>query len=136
MKNQLEQTLAQLKDIKGVVAVPDNSLYIFIAIVASILLLLGFILYKYLTRMKRSKRATPKELALQRLKNLDFADTKEVVYSFSVDGYRFVNESNKDEFEAIEQALEPYKYKKETQALPKELVERIKAFIKGIKDVS
>ncbi len=136
MKNQLQQTLSQLKDIKGVVAVPDNSLYIFIAIIASILLLLGFILYKYFTRVKRSKKATPKELALKRLKNLDFTNTKEVVYSFSVDGYNFVNDNNRAEFEAIEQALEPYKYKKETQTLPKELVERIKNFIKGIKNVS
>jgi len=136
MKNQLEQTLAQLKDIKGVVAVPDNSLYIFVSILLLVLLLIGFILYKYFTRIKRSKRATPRELALQRLKNLNYKDTKEVVYTFSVDGYQFLNDANRAEFEAIENALEPYKYKKEAQPLPTELKERIQKFIKGVKDVA
>ena len=136
MKEQLAQTLAQLKDIKGNVAIPDNSLFIFIAIVASILLIITFGLYKYFTRIKRSKKPTQNELALKRLKAIDFSNPKAAIYIFSIDGDRFVNETNKAEFKAIQEALAPYKYKKEIPPFPKELQDRIKEFIKGVKDAS
>lgn len=135
MNNPANNSLAQLKDIKSIVAVPDSSFYIFVAIVVTLLALLGYLLYRYFTRVKRTKRATPKELALKRLKEIDFNNTKELAYRLSVDGYLFVNENNVDEFSAIESALEPYKYKKETQKLPQELIERVKKFIKGVKNV-
>ncbi len=135
MNNPANNSLAQLKDIKSVVAVPDSSFYIFVAIVATLLALLGYLLYRYFTRVRRTKRATPKELALKRLKEIDFNNTKELAYRLSVDGYLFVNKDNADEFSAIERALEPYKYKKETQKPPQELIERVKKFIKGVKNV-
>ena len=134
MNNLAQQNpLSQLKDIKPLVAVPDNSIYIFSGVVILILLIISFAIYKYLTRVKKSKQLSQKQLAFKRLKNLNFNNTKDVVYSFSVDGFLFVNDKNKAEFEQIEKQLEAYKYKKQIEKLPKELEEKIKKFIKGIK---
>lgn len=125
--------LAQLKDIKSVVEVPDSSLYIFIALSLLLLALILYGLYRYFRRVKRSKKLSAKELAYKRLKDIEGKSTKELLYSFSVDGSLFLNDTNRAEFEAIERELEPYKYKRESEEIPEELLERVKKFIKGVK---
>jgi len=125
--------LSQLKDIKPIVEVPDSSLYILLAIVGFILSLIAIGLYKYFTRIKKTKTSTPKQLALKRLKNLNYTKTKEVVYSFSVDGSLFLDEKNRDQFDAIEKELEQYKYKKDVEPLSNEIMTKIKEFIKGLR---
>lgn len=125
--------LAQLKDIKSVVEVPDSTLYIFIALSLLLLALILYGLYRYFTRVKRSKKLSEKELAYKRLKDIEGKSGKELLYSFSVDGSVFLNDANRAEFEAIERDLEPYKYKRESEEIPAELLERVKKFIKGAK---
>ena len=133
MQNQLQNSLSQLKDIKPIVEVHSDSLLIFGGIVFSIFFIIGFFIYKYLTRIQKTKQLSPKALALQRLKTLDFHDTKDVAYRFSIDGSMFCDEKNKEEFEAIVKSLEPYKYKKDVEVLPSILQQRIKDFIKNLK---
>jgi len=125
--------LSQLKDIKPIVDIPNSDLHILIAIVSFLLLLIIVGLYKYFTRIKKPKKATPKQLALKRFKNLDYDDTKEVVYCFSVDGSLFLTEQNKDQFKTIEKELEQYKYKKDVDPLTNEIKSKIKIFLKGLK---
>ncbi len=136
MDKTTQNMLSQLKDIKAIVAIPDSSLYIVVALALLLAIALAFGLYKYFTRVKRTKKISAKEAAFKRLQNLDSKDTKELLYRFSLDGIHFVNEGNRAEFEAIERELEPYKYKKQTQELPKELEQRVKKFIKGLKYVA
>jgi hypothetical protein len=125
--------LEKLKDIKSIVEVVDYSLYYFIIIVFILILGIIFISYKYMTRVKKTKQLSKKQLALKGLKNLDFNDTKKVVYSLSVDGYMFINKKNKDKFENIEKKLEEFKYKKDVEKLPNKLEKEIKQFIKELK---
>jgi len=129
----MQNSLSQLKDIKPIVEVPDNSLYILIAIVSIIIIVILFFTFRYFTRIKKTKQLTIKEITLKKLKNLDYEDTKEVVYNFSVDGILFINEKNKEQFEQLEKELEKYKYKKDVDKLPDELKAKIKDFIKGVK---
>ncbi len=130
----MKETLA-LKDIKDIVVVPDYSLYILLGIVGLVLLIIAFLLYKYFTRIKKSKQLSTKAIVLKKLKALEFTkeNTKEIVYSFSTDGYLFVNEKNKEKFEELERVLEKFKYKKDVLFLPEELQQEIKKFIKGLK---
>ena len=125
--------LEKLKDIKSIVEVVDYSLYYFIIIIFIFILGIIFISYKYMTRVKKTKQLSKKQLALKGLKNLDFNDTKKVVYSLSVDGYMFINKKNKDKFENIEKKLEEFKYKKDIEKLPNKLEKEIKQFIKELK---
>jgi len=122
-----------LRDIKPIIEVVDYSFYYFLAIVFIIILIIIFGLYKYFTRIKKTKKPTQQEMALQRLKKLDFNDTKNVAYRFSIDGFLFVNEENKDKFQDIEKRLQKYKYKKDVDNLSSELKVEIKDFIKGLK---
>jgi len=133
MQPNIQNSLSQLKDIKPIVVVPDNSLYILIAIVIGLVIVILFFAFKYFTRIKKTKQPTIKEIALKKLKNLDYKNTKEVVYSFSVDGALFINEKNKKEFELLEKELEIFKYKKDVEKLPNNLKKKIKDYIKGVK---
>jgi len=133
MNANKENILSQLKDIKPIVEVHSNSLYILLAIVAVVVLVVAFIAYRYFTRIQKTKQPSQKELAYQRLQKLDFNNTKEVVYRFSLDGNLFCNETNSQKFKQIEKALEAYKYKKEVEALSPELKREIKAFVNALK---
>jgi len=133
IQNTMQNSLGQLKDIKSIVDVPDNSLYILIAIISVVVIVVLFLAFKYFTRIKKTKQLTIKEIALKKLKNLDYENTKEIVYSFSVDGALFINEKNKEQFELLEKELKNYKYKKIVEKLPNDLKDKIKNYIKGVK---
>lgn len=130
----MQNNLSQLKDIKPIVEVHDISLYYFITLVALVVLAVMYIAYKYFTKIRKTKKPTPKQIALQRLKSLDYTDTKETIYTFSVDGFLFVNDKNREQFEKIEKELEVFKYKKDVEKLPQKLTEEISNFIKRIKN--
>ena len=129
----MNNNLAQLKDIKPIVDVVDYSFYYLLSLIVFISIVIIFTLYKYFTRIKKTKQPRKRELALERLKTIDFTNTKEVVYTFSIDGYIFINEKNKQEFETIEKELETYKYKKDVKRLSNNLQDKVKKFIKALK---
>ncbi len=122
-----------LRDIKDVVEIHEYSLWIFLSLVAAVLLATWILYYFYKNRRKRRKKPTKRELALKRLKEIDFDDTKGAVYTFSVDGDIFLNEENRDKFKEIENILQRYKYQKDAPKLQKSEKEMIKEFIKGLK---
>ena len=135
VQNIQQNPLAQLKDIKPIVEVHSDSFSIFIALVSVIVLVILFLIYKYTTRVKKTKTIPKRKVILQKLKDLDYSNTKEVVYSFSVDAFLFVTDKNKEEFKKIEKELAQYKYKKDedTAQLPSELITQIQEFIKKLK---
>lgn len=125
--------MEKLRDIKDIVDVQEYSLEMLIALVVLVLLVLFITVYLFKNRRRRRKKLSPKAMALQHLKNMNYEDTKEVVYRFSTDGFLWINEKNEAEFKALEKELLPYKYKKEVPALNKGLEKRVKAFIKELK---
>jgi predicted membrane protein len=122
-----------LRDIKDVVAVHDNSLWIFLSLVIAVVLLLALAIYLFKNRRIRKKRKTPKELAKERLKSIDFSDTKGSIYTFCEDGEMFVDENNRSFFEDIVKETQTYKYKRDIPDLDEALKEHMKKFIGGIK---
>jgi len=66
------------------------------------------------------------------LKNIDFSNTKEAVYSFSKNAQILANSEQKDRLNMLLEKLERYKYKKESIALEKEDIDAIKEFIKEV----
>jgi len=123
--------MEKLKDIKGIVEVPDFSLYYFIAIDFAIIAFIVFLVFLFKT--KKKPKPTKKEIALKILKNMDFLDTKKSVYDFCEYGALFVNENNQNSFQTIEKELQKYKYKKDVPNLDEESIKKMKDFIKGIK---
>lgn len=119
-----------LKDIKPLVIIADNS-FIYLVIIIFIALLMLLILGYYIRKKLQLKRCNSKRIALNILKNLDFNDSKTTAYTFSHYASVLVNDRNIMDFEKINTALLDYKYKKQVNQLEKNLVEQIKVFLDG-----
>ncbi len=121
-----------LRDIKGLVAVPDSSLWEVLALAALVCLLAGAGFWLYLRRRprrRRRRRKSPEEIAIERLRAIDFGDTKEAVYTFT-DAITLL--SQKRPIAGLEEflrRLERYKYKKEVPPLEEGDKERMLSMI-------
>ncbi len=110
-----------LRDIKGLIAVEDYSLYIFLAIVAVLLVALFFIIKK-LINYKRV--VSPIKIAKKELKNLNLSNSKVAAYKLTKYGVVLCDEN----FEY----LEKYKYKKDVEGFSSEDLKKIKGFLDAI----
>lgn len=124
--------MEKLKDIKDIVEVQDYSLYLFISLILVVFILIFLFLY-FLKKRKKRKKPTQKQIALKKLKELNYNHTKNTVYTFCENFIFFVDEKNKIAFENLEKSLEKYKYKKDVDNLSQELKDEIKNMIKVIK---
>ena len=125
--------MEELKDIKGIIEVPDYSLWILLSIIAFVVFCLIILIYFFKNRRKKRKKPTLKQIAMKNLKEINFDDTKGAVYSFCESFQYFINEKNKEYFEQLQKELEIFKYKKEIEKLSDEQRNRIKSMIKEIK---
>ena len=125
--------MEELKDIKGIIEVPDYSLWILLSIIACVVFCLIILIYFFKNKRKKRKKPTLKQIAMKNLKEINFDDTKGAVYSFCENFQYFIDEKNKESFEQLQKELEIYKYKKEIEKLSDEQKNRIKNMIKEIK---
>ena len=116
--------MSKLKDIKSIVTVPDDSLtYLLITIIG--LLIIVFFIWKVI----KIKRNNDRKIAIEKLKKLNFTDSKTVAYDFKKYAEILCNDENTTQFEKINSDLEQYKYKKHVGDLEAILIQRIKDFI-------
>ena len=125
--------MEELKDIKGIIEVPDYSLWILLSIIVCVIFSLVLAIYFFKNRRKKRKKPTLKQIAMKNLKEINFDDTKCAVYTFCENFQYFIDEKNKESFEQLQKELEIYKYKKEIEKLSDEEKNRIKNMIKEIK---
>lgn len=123
--------MPQLKDIKGLVAVPDNSLIILIILII-VIIGIGIALW-YFYKKQKLKKNNHKITILNILKNIDFNNSKKAAYKFSIYANEFITDENRQNFELINQQLTIYKYKKQVNQLNLDLISSIKKFINDIK---
>ena len=125
--------MEELKDIKGIIEVPDYSLWILLSIIVCVIFSLVLAIYFFKNRRKKRKKPTLKQIAMKNLKEINFDDTKCAVYTFCENFQYFIDEKNKESFEQLQKELEIYKYKKEIEKLSDKEKNRIKNMIKEIK---
>jgi hypothetical protein len=125
--------MEELKDIKDIVEVHEYSFMLLIGVTLTVLCLVGVALYLFKNRRRRRKKPTQRQLALSKLTNLDYSNTKEVVYTFEEKSQLFLSEKNQKTFNSLIRELEIYKYKKEIPPLDEKIKEKIETFIKGLK---
>ena len=124
--------MEQLRDIKGLVEVTDYSLYYLLGLIGLaviVLGVLGFFLYKYLTK---KEKMTQQKLAIEKLKELRIDGSKESIYSFTHLAQYAVNDQQKEKLDEILTALESYKYKKEMPVLDAALKKKMEQFMKEV----
>ena len=112
----------KLRDIKGLIAIDDYSLYIFIATVICLFLFFYWFL-KFL--WKFLKRDTSIKIAKRELKALDLGDSKKSAYTIT----KYAPYLKKEEDFSY---LQKYKYKKESLEFSKEDRERVERFLKDV----
>jgi len=130
----MKDELAKLKDIKPPIEVPDLSMWLFLAFIVAFLagLLVLFYWFKYKRGSKRRRHFNPIVEAKEKLKEIDFIDSKMAVYTF--DEYMPILISNNQEmlqeFENMQKDLERYKYKKDVPKLDEKDIIKMKTMIK------
>lgn len=117
--------MSQLKDIKPIVAITDDSLIYFLTIVFIILLITVFFYWK----SRKAKHNDNRKNAIIKLQELDYSNSKMVAYDFKKYAEQLCRDDNKTQFEQINHALERYKYKKQVDRLDPNLIQKIKEFI-------
>ena len=102
-----------LKDIKGLIHISSNSLYVWMGLTVVLMFLVVFYFFKIWQNkaLKKRKKPSVKELAYNKLKNINFSDAKESAYNFTQNFIYFLDENNYLKFKELEQKLEIYKYK-------------------------
>lgn len=128
--------LAKLKDIKPPVNIDTTMqelvIYAGAGVGLLIIAILVVLLYLFLFKKKRRK-LSKEELALMALNSIDFNNTKDAVYTFSVNAQKLVSSQDEEELNNLLNSLQKYKYKKDVAKLSSSDIERMKKFIKKLK---
>ena len=116
-----------LHDIKGLVEVPDYSLYYFIAVVGVGIVLVVLVLYLLLRYLKQRKKHNIRKEHLEAIRAIDMENTKQAAYDLTRFGLTFRNDSPRHEkhYELMVHHLEPFKYKKEVGEFDSETLRHI-----------
>ena len=109
----------ELRDIKPLLEIPDNSYYVFLALVfiaiVMVVLLLGIIIKQFW----KKKKIDMQKVYFEAFKNLDWRNTKTSAYEATRLG-RILTKNNaraKEIYGQLVPMLEAYKYKKEVPTL-------------------
>ena len=105
---------SQLKDIKPLLEIPDNSYYIYWGLIAFGTLLLLGILFFVAKRLWDNRKVNLAKGYLAKLKAIDWKDAKHAAYEATHYARLLAtDERRKELFSQLEPMLEKYKYKKE-----------------------
>jgi len=124
--------MEQLRDIKGLVEVSDYSFYYLLGIIGItvlLILVIGLLLYKMLTK---KVPMTQQKMAMELLKKFEVHDAKQSAYEFSHLAQYAVSDDQRQQLETLLKELEVYKFKKEVPELDGELKERLQSFVKEL----
>ena len=127
-----EDVLSKLNDIKELEKIPDNSLFIF-----SALILLGFIflliLIFFITKLIKNRKKNPRKIYFKILKNVNFSDSKKSAYTITKYS-RLIVSNEREKKLAIEliESLEKYKYKKEVENIDNEVKVKFSIFMDSL----
>lgn len=127
---QTPSPLEQLKDIKPLLEIPDNSYYIFLGLViVGSLLLLG-VLFFAVKRLLKLRRENLAKKYLAQLHAIDWVDTKQSAYSATHYARLLATDTRRQElFEQLVPMLDRYKYKKEVERVDEETRRQLNLFV-------
>jgi hypothetical protein len=108
----------QLKDIKPLLEIPDNSYYIYWGLIIFASLLVLGILFFVAKRLWENRKINLAKGYLEQLKAIDWKDAKQSAYEATHYARLLAtDERRKELFSQLEPMLEQYKYKKEVEAV-------------------
>ena len=121
---------AQLKDIKPLLEIPDNSFYLYwglISLAVLAVLVLGYFLVKKLWKQRKINLAKG---YVEKLKAIDWKDPKKSAYDATYYARLLAtDERRKELFSQLEPLLEKFKYKKEVEEVDQDTLNRFNLYV-------
>ena len=131
MKHQQEQNLsAQLKDIKPLLDIPDNSFYLYWGLIIAAVLLLLVILFFAGKKFLETRKINLAKGYVEKLKAIDWKDPKKAAYDATHYARLLATDDRRKElFSQLEPLLEKFKYKKEVEEVDQDTMNRFNLYV-------
>jgi hypothetical protein len=127
MDNNIKE---QLKDIKPLLEIPDNSYYIYWGLIIFVALLLLGVLFFVAKKLWDNRKENLAKGYLQKLKEIDWKDTKKSAYEATHYARLLATDERREKlFGQLEPLLEQYKYKKEVETVDTDTRNRFNLFV-------
>jgi len=127
---QVADITEQLKDIKPLLEIPDNSYYIYWGLIIFVALLLLGVLFFVAKKLWDNRKENLAKGYLKKLKAIDWRDTKKSAYEATHYARLLATDERRIKlFEQLEPLLEQYKYKKEVEAVDDDTRNRFNLFV-------
>ena len=121
--------LKGLRDIKGIVQIPDMSFYIFLALVV-IGVLIALSLVIYLLGIIKKRKKSKRKLYIQKLKSIDTKNSKKAAYLITKYARKLAKtKEEKGILDQLLKELERYKYVKNAPPFDEESKKYLKLFL-------
>ena len=131
MEHQQEQNLsAQLKDIKPLLDIPDNSVYLYWGLIVLTALMVLAIVYLIARKLWENRKINLEKGYVEKLKAIDWKDAKHSAYEATHYARLLAtDERRKELFSQLEPLLETYKYKKQVKEVDQDTVNRFNLYV-------
>lgn len=127
-----QENQLKLHDIKDIVSIPDNSIFIFLLLVfLAILVILGIIFF--IMKLFKNKKIDTRKINYNILKEMNYTDSKVAAYEITK-AIRVLAKTQREKKLAQEiiEELEQYKYKKEVSDINETIKIKISTFMDAV----
>ena len=120
----------QLKDIKPLLEIPDNSFYFYWGSIILAVLIALVLVYFVGKKLWRKRQINLAKEYLEKLKTIDWHDTKKSAYDATHYTRLLATDERRVElFSQLEPLLEQYKYKKEVNEIDQDTLNRFNLYV-------
>ncbi|MEA1954502.1 MAG: hypothetical protein U9O24_08945 [Campylobacterota bacterium] len=127
MDNNITQ---QLKDIKPLLEIPDNSYYIYWGFIIFAALLVIGVLFFVVKKFWDNRKVNLAKGYLKKLNAIDWKESKKSAYEATHYARLLATDERREKlFEQLEPLLEQYKYKKEVETVDEDTRNRFNLFV-------
>ncbi len=120
----------QLKDIKPLLEIPDNSYYMYWGLIIFTSIIVVGTLFFIGKKLWDNRKENLAKGYLIKLKEIEWKDTKKSAYEATYYARLLATDERREKlFEQLEPLLEQYKYKKEVESIDEETRKRFNLFV-------
>jgi len=128
--NQSADIGQQLRDIKPLLDIPDNSYYIYWGLITFAILLGVLLFFIVAKKLWENRKVNLAKGYLEALKKIDWNDTKKSAYQATHYARLLAtDERRKELFSQLEPMLEKYKYKKEVDTVDQDTKNKFNLYV-------
>jgi len=121
---------AQLKDIKPLLEIPDNSIYLYWGLIILAVLILLALAYFIGMKLWKQRKINLAKGYLEKLKAIDWKDPKRSAYDATHYARLLAtDERRKELFSQLEPLLEKFKYKKKVDEIDQDTLNRFNLYV-------